>query len=94
MSGRLDTPFDTIENAYEFVALLTEAVGEAKRDIEDDVQREVPLSSSRRLEALRLAVYTLQKLELHMRRSRRALNDLRSLRRLLFEERTELITVR
>jgi hypothetical protein len=30
----------------------------------------------------------MEKLELHMNKSRRILNDLRSLRRLLFEERT------
>jgi hypothetical protein len=42
----------------------------------------------RRVEALKLALYTLIKLEFHMQRSGRVLNDLRSLRRLLFEERT------
>lgn len=35
-----------------------------------------------------MALYTLTRLEFHMHRSRRALNDLRMLRRLLFEERT------
>ena len=39
------------------------------------------------MEALKLALYTLNKLEFHMQRSSRALNDLRTLRRLLFEER-------
>ena len=40
------------------------------------------------MEALKLALYTLNKLEFHMQRSGRVLNDLRTLRRLLFEERT------
>jgi hypothetical protein len=39
------------------------------------------------VDALRLAVYNLEKLEMHVNRSSRILNDLRTLRRLLFEER-------
>jgi len=37
---------------------------------------------------LRLALYNLEKLAIHMNKSRRVLNDLRSLRRLLLEERS------
>jgi len=40
------------------------------------------------VEALKLALHTLIKLEFHMQRSGRVLNDLRILRRLLLEERT------
>jgi hypothetical protein len=39
------------------------------------------------LDALRVAAYNVEKLEFHLNRSSRILNDLRSLRRLLFEER-------
>jgi hypothetical protein len=39
------------------------------------------------MDALRLALYNLEKLEFHFHKSVRILNDLRSLRRLLFEER-------
>jgi hypothetical protein len=48
--------------------------------------------SDRRLEALRVIHYKLEKLEQHLHNSSRALNDLRSLRRLLFDERTEPAT--
>jgi hypothetical protein len=79
--------FETLESAYDFVALLGETVAEAKRELEGDVQRESASDHSRRLDVLRVALYSLDKLELHVNRSQRILNDLRTLRRLLFEER-------
>jgi len=88
MSDKAGSPFDSIESAHEFVTLLAATVGEAKREVEADVQRETGLDSPRRLEALRTALYSMEKLELHMNKSRRILNDLRSLRRLLFDERS------
>ena len=88
MSYKAGSPFDSIESAHEFVALLVETVHEAKRDVEADVQLESSSQFPRRLDALRTALYCMEKLELHMNTSRRILNDLRSLRRLLFEERT------
>jgi hypothetical protein len=83
----MEDQFETLESAYDFVALLGETVAEAKRELEGDVQRESASDHSRRLDALRVALYSLDKLELHVNRSQRILNDLRTLRRLLFEER-------
>lgn len=88
MSSPMADPFATIESAQSFVALLAHAVGEAKRELEIDVQRELSLSESRRLDALRVALYNVDKLEAYMNRSGRILNDLRTLRRLLFQERS------
>jgi hypothetical protein len=88
MTQKTESSFDSIESAHEFVALLVETVREAKREVEADVQRESTSESPRRLEALRTTLYSMEKLELHMNKSRRILNDLRSLRRLLFDERT------
>lgn len=88
MSFDPSSAFDSIESAHEFVALLTDAVADSKREIEADAQREVALNFPRRLEALRLALYNLEKLHQHLSKSRRILNDLRSVRRLLFKERT------
>ena len=82
------TPFDSIEDAHDFMTLLAQTVFETKLDLEADVQRESASDLPRRAEALKLTLYTLNKLEFHMNRSRRVLNDLRTLRRLLFEERT------
>jgi len=85
-------PFETIESAQSFVTLLAEAVSQAKQELEIDVRRESSLSESRRLDALRIALYSVDKLEAHMNRSGRILNDLRTLRRLLFQERGTPIT--
>ena len=88
MNPDSERPFDSIEDAHEYLTLLAQTIFETKLDIEADVQRESSSNFPRRTEALKLAVYTLSRLEFHMSRSRRILNDLRTLRRLLFEERT------
>lgn len=88
MNPGVEDPFDTIESAHDFVTLFAETVAEAKRTLELDVQRESGSGVPRRLDALRLAQYSVAKLEIHMHRSSRILNDLRTLRRLLFEERS------
>lgn len=86
MNSQLENRFDSIESAHEFVTLLAATVMEAKQELEEDVRRE-EVNPSRRLDALRVALHSLKKLELDINRSRRLLNDLRTLRRLLFEER-------
>jgi hypothetical protein len=87
MRPRIGDQFESLESAYDFVALLADTVTEAKRELESDVKRESTSNSSRRLDALRIAQYNVGKLELHVNRTKRILNDLRTLRRLLFEER-------
>jgi hypothetical protein len=87
MNVDVKNPFDSIESAHEFLTLLAATVVEAKGELEADVAREA-LNPSRRLDGLRVALYNLKKLEAGMARTRRALNDLRTLRRLLFEERS------
>ena len=83
----MQTQFDTIESAQEFLALLREAVEEAKGNADADIATEV--ASARRVDALRLVTFKLEKLDQHVRASCRLLNDLRTLRRLLLEERSE-----
>ena len=85
---RPETPFDSLENAHEYVRLLAEAIAEARGDIESDIAKAVESKSERRLQALRLVQYKLEKLEQYLRSSSRTLNDLRTLRRLLLEERS------
>ena len=82
-----DLPFDSIESAHEFVELFVKAALESKRDIDTDIEREKGSNAPRRLEALQIVAYKLEALELYRTKSRRILNDLRSLRRLLFDER-------
>ena len=87
MSERLHEPFESIEGAQEYLALLIAAVQEAKQDVEADVRAHARPELQRRLQALQLVLYKLEQLEKHVKTSHRILNDLRTLRRLLFEER-------
>lgn len=88
-SNAMKTAFDTIESAQEFLGLLREAVDEAKVSAQADIVAEADVMVPRRLDALRLVIYKLEKLEHHMKVSGRLLNDLRTLRRLLLDERAE-----
>lgn len=62
------TPFDSIESAHEFMTLLAQTVYEVKLDTEADVEKEQTSNVARRLDALRMAVYILEKLELQLNR--------------------------
>jgi len=87
VSYKPETPFDDIEGSHEYVRLLAEAVDEARRDVEAEIAAAEQDGADRRKEALLLVSYNLAKLNLHITSSRRILNDLRSLRRLLLAER-------
>jgi hypothetical protein len=87
VSYKPETPFDNIEGSHEYVALLAEAIEEARRDAEDELAAAERDDADRRKEALLLVSYNLAKLNLHITTSRRILNDLRMLRRLLLAER-------
>jgi hypothetical protein len=82
-----ETPFDNIESSHQYVALLAQAIAEARRDVEGDVALAMADRADRRRDALQLVLYNLAKLESHMTASQRILNDLRTLRRLLLDER-------
>ena len=89
MSHHSETPFDNIESSHEYVSLLAEAVEVALSEVEADIAVAAgEAGAERRKEALQLVAFKLNKLSGHMTASRRILNDLRSLRRLLLEERT------
>ena len=82
-----ETPFDHIEGSHEYVALLAEALAEARRDVDAEIRVAENEGAQRRKEALILVSYNLAKLNHHITTSRRILNDLRTLRRLLLDER-------
>ena len=89
MRQRPETPFDNIESSHEYVTLLAEAVEAAIGEVEADLALAASDGADkRRLEALQLVLFNLSKLRGHMSSSRRILNDLRTLRRLLLRERT------
>ncbi|HEU0141444.1 MAG: hypothetical protein KJZ78_16965 [Bryobacteraceae bacterium] len=83
-----ETPFDDIEGAQQYLDLLGEAVIDARQEIEGEIALAKEMGAPRREQALMLISYNLAKLGSHMTKSRRILNDLRTLRRLLLEERS------
>lgn len=87
MDHYAETPFDNIESSHEYVSLLAEAIAEALLDVEADMALADADGATRRREALQLVSFNLTKLKGQMSSSRRILNDLRTLRRLLLDER-------
>jgi hypothetical protein len=83
----METPFDNIESSHEYVQLLTDAIEEALAEIAADIDLAAADRAARRVEALQLVHYKITALNGHMTSSRRILNDLRTLRRLLLDER-------
>jgi hypothetical protein len=88
------TPFDNIESSHEYVSLLAKAVDDAIAEIDADIALASESEADRRKEALQLVRFHLGKLSGHMTSSRRILNDLRTLRRLLLEERLMEVALR
>jgi len=89
VSAPVQTPFDSVENAQQYVHLLLDAIIEARQEIDADLAATNGARLERRLQALRLVQFKLSKLESHLQNSSRLLNDLRTLRRLLLDERAE-----
>jgi len=87
LSYQSETPFDSIEGSHEYVAMLAAEIDEARREVEAEIAAAEREQADRRKQALLLVSYNLAKLNLHITTSRRILNDLRSLRRLLLAER-------
>ena len=85
--ARESIPFDSIEGALEYVALLREAIEKARCDVAAECERAQREGAQRQLEALQLAAYKRERLAWHMQSGHRQLNDLRTLRRLLLGER-------
>ncbi len=89
MSNRQSlTPFDNIESSHEYVSLLAKAVEEALAEVEADITLASESKADRTQGSFcNSCISILHKLSGHMTSSRRILNDLRTLRRLLLEER-------
>lgn len=83
MRSDAETPFGDIESAQSYLKLLSEAIAESKQGVQADL---TAYTDPRRVEALQLVLYNLEKLIFHVKVSRRLLNDLRSMRRLLLHE--------
>jgi hypothetical protein len=87
MDAKYARPFDSIESAHEFVILLDAQVEAATKETQRHCDQARAEGNQRRVEALNVALLKMNQLSTHMQKSRRILNDLRTLRRLLFQER-------
>ena len=87
MAYRPETPFDSIESAQEYLALLAEVIAETREEVEADAALLTVPGVARRRDVMLLVGYKLERLDSHVAVSRRLLNDLRLLRRLLLSER-------
>jgi hypothetical protein len=81
------TPFDSIEGSLEYIGLLLEVIEKTKRSVDAQSAAAQAEGAARRIEALQLVAYKLDRLAWHIDGSHRILNDLRTLRRLLLGER-------
>ena len=83
----MDTgPFDTIESAQDFMALLRDSIDDARQDVERDLIAATTGHEDRLTQALQLTLMKMNQLASAVDRSQRLLNDLRTLRRLIFNE--------
>jgi pyridoxal biosynthesis lyase PdxS len=82
-----ENPFDSIENAQEYLRLLASEVETVRNDIRRDVDEAARERAARRLDALHVVDYKLKQLALQLGASRQILSDLRKLRRLLVSDR-------
>ena len=89
----MDTPvkfdptaaFESIESAQEYFELLAEVVLESQQAVQADIQVKADSGSARQAEALRVIAFKLERLASHIKMSRRILNDLRMLRRIVYQ---------
>lgn len=90
MNSESTAPFETIESAQEYLGLLAQVLSESQEAIEADIRAQAESASPRRLDALKLIVYNLEKLSVHIKRSHLILNDLRTLRRLVHQRKPQI----
>jgi hypothetical protein len=83
-------PFDSIESAIDYLSILAETVLDATKDLHRDHERAVRDGQQRRVQAIELAQFKLKTLNCYIFKSRRTLNDLRTIRRLLLNERAPM----
>ena len=70
------TPFESIESAHEYVTLLCKEIGESRTSLDADMEQAASEKAVRRLDALRVAAYKLERLQHHTQMSRQLLNNL------------------
>jgi len=89
----VERPFDSIESAHEYMNLLAATALETINDLKRDRDRAIRDDEVRRAQAIELAMYKLKMLGCYVYKSRRMLNDLRIIRRLILNERASVESV-
>ncbi len=79
--------FDSIESAQDFMKVLADTVLDAMKELNQDQQAALQEGQPRRAQAIELAIFKLKTLGCHVHKSRIILNDLRTVRRLILNER-------
>ncbi len=83
----LEQPFDSIESAQDFMRVLGEAILEAMKDLRNEHEHALREGNERRARAIEIAQFKLKMLGCYVMKSRITLNDLRTIRRLILNER-------
>jgi predicted methyltransferase len=86
-SNQIEQSFDSIESAYDFMNVLAETIMVVIKDLHRDYQIAVRDGQERRARAIELALFKAKTLNGYVTKSRRTLNDLRTIRRLILNER-------
>lgn len=79
--------FDSIESAQDFMKVLADTILDSMKDLNQDQQAAVQEGQPRQAQAIELAIFKLKTLSCHVHKSRIILNDLRTVRRLILNER-------
>jgi len=83
----IDLPFGSIESAHAFMDVLAETILEAMKELNHEQKAALREGAARRAQAIELAQFKLKMLTCYVHKSRRTLNDLRMIRRLILNER-------
>jgi len=83
----IEQPFDSIEGAHEYMNILANTALEVVADLKRDRDIALRAGDKRRAQAIELAMFKLKMLDGYIFKSRRMLNDLRTIRRLILNER-------
>jgi hypothetical protein len=89
----IEGPFDSIESAHEFMDILALTALDVMKELKRDRDRALQQGEQRKAQALDLAMFKLKSLTCYVYKSRRTLNDLRILRRLILNERLSVESV-
>lgn len=92
-ADEIEQPFDSIESAHEYMDMLATTALETMSELVRDRDRAFQEGQTRRAQAIDLAIFKLKTLGCYVHKSRRTLNDLRILRRLILNERLSVESV-